>query len=665
MNEVWRRHETLRTTFADIEGRLVQVVAPYEEFHLAVVDLSGLPAQQRDAEVQRQITDQSRRPLDLTRGPLAQVELLRLGNDEHVVLLGMHHIIYDGWSLEVLSRELLTAYLAFSAGLPPQLPELPIQYADFAVWQRERLQGDMLDGLRGYWLEQLDGLPPLELPADRARPAVLTTHAAQCVHPLSSQLSRAIGQLNIQEETTTFMTLLAAFQTLLHRYSGQTDFAVGTPVAGRLLPETENLIGYFVNDLVLRADLSGNPSFRELLGRVRETVLRAFEHQELPFARLVQEMNPRRDPGRHPLIQTELVFQNTPPESHELPGLQMSWLKREAGAHAAELDLSMEAYEHERGIQVSMTYRTDLFDQTAIARMLEQFQAILEEVVAAPDRRLSELAPHLLPPLRVDAHPQIPSIYDSASATAKIPYRAARTFAEQQLAAIWARVLGLDRVGIDDNFFELGGSSLMAVRMMTQARTVLDADLPFTNFFIAPTVAALAKHFETAARAESERSLQVRSAIKDNTSRTFSSTVDSARSLICLRTEGSGSSLFCIHGVGGHIASFGPLARCLTQTRTIYGLQGQGLVAGQPPHDRIEDMAAAYLNEIQEVQTGEPYRLAGWSMGGLIALEAARLLTTAGAEVALVAMFDTDFSADKIPAQDMDQHSVMHGWPLS
>ncbi len=266
-NELLRRHESLRTTFREDEGRPVQVVAPYAPRALSSVDLSGLPAEEREEQTRRYAWSESRRlKMDLSKGPLLRMELLRLGDEEHVVVMGMHHIIYDGWSMNVLGRDLFLAYRAFAAGLPSPLPDLPVQYADFAVWQRERLQGDVLAGLRNYWLKQLEGLPALELPTDRARSAVRAAHGGACKRALPGDLCRAVKQLGRAEGATPFMTLLAALQVLLQRYSGQEDFPIGTPVGGRLRPEMEPLIGYFVNALVLRADLSGDPSFRELLG---------------------------------------------------------------------------------------------------------------------------------------------------------------------------------------------------------------------------------------------------------------------------------------------------------------------------------------------------------------------------------------------------------------
>ncbi len=392
-NEMLRRHESLRTTFAEVGHDLVQVIAPYQPQRLTVVDMSELPAETRKQEVRRYAQAQSQRPIDLAKGPLVRVELVKLGEEEHLLLVGMHHIIFDGWSMALLVREMVTAYLAFSAGLPPPLPELPIQYADYAVWQRQRLQGEVLDRLRNYWLRQLKDLPALELLKDRPRPEARTTHSAVVEHQLSTQLNQAIERLSGEEGATKFMTLLAAYQVLLHHESGQDDFAVSTPVAGRLRPETENLIGCFLNDLVLRADLSGDPSFRQLLGRVRETVLQAFDHQEMPFMRLVGELNPPRDPRRRTLVQTELILHNLPRTSEPSAGLEWREAAGEIEAEGADFDLCMEAGDNEQGLHLRLCYHADLFDERTSVQMLQHFQAVLEAATADPDQRLSQLLP--------------------------------------------------------------------------------------------------------------------------------------------------------------------------------------------------------------------------------------------------------------------------------
>ncbi|RMF36691.1 MAG: non-ribosomal peptide synthetase, partial [Chloroflexi bacterium] len=310
LNEIVRRHESLRTTFRATDGKPVQVIAPTLKLPLPLVDLSGLPKAAREAEVQRLATEEAQRPFDLSRGPLLRVTLLRLGDEEHVALLTMHHIISDGWSMRVLVQELAALYDAFSHGRPSPLPDLPIQYADFALWQREWLQGEVLEEQLAYWKQQLSGSPPvLELPTDRPRPPVQSFRGAHRPFMLPRPLSQAIKALCRREGVTPFMLLLAAFQTLLHRYTGQDDISVGTPIANRNRAEIEGLIGYFANTLVLRTDLSGDPPFRELLKRVREVALGAYAHQDLPFEMLVDALQPERDLSHTPLFQVMFVLQ--------------------------------------------------------------------------------------------------------------------------------------------------------------------------------------------------------------------------------------------------------------------------------------------------------------------------------------------------------------------
>src|SRR5690606_19153335 len=273
--EVVRRHESLRTTFHEIDGRPVQRIQPPAPFALPLTDLSGLPSEQREAEVRRRAAEEARRPFDLEQGPLFRAELLRLADDEHVLVLGMHHIVSDGWSFGVLTRELGALYAAFASGEPSPLAELPVQYADFAAWQRDWLQGSVLQRQLDYWVRQLDGLATLQLPTDRPRPPVQTYNGDLVALTLPTELARALGRRSRQESASLFMTLLAAFKVLLGRYAAQEDIVVGSPIAGRNRAEIEGLIGFFLNSLVLRTDLSGEPSFRELLARVRNVTLDA------------------------------------------------------------------------------------------------------------------------------------------------------------------------------------------------------------------------------------------------------------------------------------------------------------------------------------------------------------------------------------------------------
>ncbi|HSG39079.1 MAG TPA: condensation domain-containing protein, partial [Thermoanaerobaculia bacterium] len=320
LGEIVRRHEALRTVFAAIEGSPVQVIQPAAPFELPVVDLAALP--ESEAAALTLAREEAARPFDLARGPLLRGVLLRLGGEDHVAVLTLHHIASDGWSMGLLVHEVGTLYTAFAEGRPSPLPELPVQYADFAVWQSSWLRGEVLESEVSYWRRQLAGLPPLlPLPYDRPRPTAQSFRGATRPAGLPAGLTRQMQALGRREGATLFMVLLAGFQALLSRYSGQEDLAVGSPVAGRNREEIEGLIGFFVNTLVLRGDLTGEPTLRELLGRTRETALAAHLHQDVPFEKLVQELAPERSLAHSPLFQVMLALQNAPAAPLEIPGL--------------------------------------------------------------------------------------------------------------------------------------------------------------------------------------------------------------------------------------------------------------------------------------------------------------------------------------------------------
>ncbi|MFQ5794192.1 MAG: amino acid adenylation domain-containing protein, partial [Candidatus Bipolaricaulia bacterium] len=389
LNEIVNRHEVLRTTFATVDGQPVQVIALDLILSLPVVDLRELPETEQETELRQLAIEEAQRPFDLARGPLLRLILLQLGEEEYVVLFTMHHIVSDAWSMGIFIREIAVLYQAFSTGRPSPLPELPIQYADFAVWQRERFQDEMLETQLAYWKQQLgDRLPVLELPIDRPRPAIQSHRGAH--HPLAlpKSLTDSLNALSRQEEVTVFMTLLAAFKALLHRYTGQDDIVVGSPIAGHNRAEIEELIGFFINTLVLRTDLSGDPTFRELLGRVREVALGAYTHQDLPFERLVDELQPERDLSLNPLFQVMFQLLNAPMSTLELPDLSLNPL--EIDNEIARFDLALFMIDA-NGLKGWMEYNTDLFDADTIAQMARHFQTLLEGIVADPDQRLSEL----------------------------------------------------------------------------------------------------------------------------------------------------------------------------------------------------------------------------------------------------------------------------------
>jgi amino acid adenylation domain-containing protein len=384
------RHEVLRTNFADVDGVPVQIIAEGWPVALRVTDLSQMSASEREAGVQRLLKEEASRPFNLSSDLMLRATLLKLESEEHILLLVMHHIVSDGWSMGILFGEISALYEAFSTGKPSSLAELPIQYADYAIWQRRWLQGAVLESRLSYWRQQLKDAPHLlELPADRPRLAVQSYRGARQSFLLPKALSEALKTLSRQEAATLFMTLLAAFKTLLHRHTGRDDIVVGSPIAGRSRVETEGLVGFFVNNLVLRTDLAGDPSFREMLGRVRETALGADGHQGLPFEKLVEELQPERALSYNPLFQVMFAFQNFPTQSVKLPGLTASPVKFQNDT--AKFDLTLAMVEKEGKLGGSFEYSTDLFDETTIKRMIGHFQTLLEGVVANPDQRLSDL----------------------------------------------------------------------------------------------------------------------------------------------------------------------------------------------------------------------------------------------------------------------------------
>ena len=460
LDAIIRRHEILRTVFAVVHGRPVQIVMPPPALGLPVLDLRRLPEAEREAVARRLAAEEAQRPFDLARGPLIRAAALRLDEVAHVVLLTTHHIVSDGWSMGVLVREVAALYQAFRAGKPSPLPELPIQYTDVAIWQRQWLQGSGVrgqgSGVRGqgataplpppagggterhandlegaqlpppagggteggrsqesdvdedttqnsklktqnspleeqlaYWRRQLAHLPMLELPADRPRPPAQTFRGARQSLALSERSTEALKALSQREGCTLFMTLLAAFQLLLYRYTDEADVCVGTRVAGRSRIETEGLIGFFVNALVLRTDLSGNPAFRELLGRVRQVTLGAYAHQDIPFEHLVKELQPSRDLGRQPLFQVMFVLQNIPMPALAVPDLALRPLRIDTGTAKYDLDLSL--LEEVGRLTGLLEYNTDLFDAARIERMLGHFQTLIEHIIANPELRIGVL----------------------------------------------------------------------------------------------------------------------------------------------------------------------------------------------------------------------------------------------------------------------------------
>ncbi|MCP4661953.1 MAG: amino acid adenylation domain-containing protein [bacterium] len=389
LGEIVRRHEALRTSFPDVDGRPVQAIAQEPSCDIARVELVHLRESDREAEARSRASEDARRRFDLARGPLLRTRLFALDDEDYLLVVTMHHIVCDGLSTSIFLRELSTLYQAFSAGRPSPLAELPVQYVDFSQWQRQWLRGDVLRKQLDYWKKQLAGpLPDLGIPGDRPRPAVDSHRGSYARPALSRSLSEALSALSRREDVTLFMTLLAAFQTLLLRLSGQEELVVGSPIANRVRPEIEGLIGFFVNTLVLRTDLAGDPGFRELVKRVRETALGAFAHQNLPFERLVAELKPEREYST-PLVQVIFSLQKTVPGELTLPGIEVGSV--DVHTETAKFELALLLEETEQGLGGMLEYATDRFDAATIRRLLGHYRNLLAGLVADPQQRLSEL----------------------------------------------------------------------------------------------------------------------------------------------------------------------------------------------------------------------------------------------------------------------------------
>ncbi len=377
LNEIVQRHESLRTTFSTLNNLPIQVIHPNLTLSIPVTNLENLDFSQRQVEAMHLANLEARQPFDLSKGPLLRVSLLRLAEHEHLFLLTMHHIISDGWSMGVFIHEMASRYEGYITGKPARLAELPIQYGDFSHWQREWLQGEILDKQLDYWLKQFS-VPQniLELPTDHQRPAVLSSHGAAYSFSIPKTVTDSLRKLSQQNNATLFMTLLAAFQVLLYRYTGVEDLTVGTPIANRSRPELENLIGIFINTLALRTDLSGEPTFKELLARTREAALGAYAHQDVPFEVIVEKLQVERDLSHNPLFQVMLILQNAPQQTIRLSGMTLETLEVHSGT--STFDLTLTLTEIPDGLHASIEYNSDLFGQSTIERMFANWQSDLK-----------------------------------------------------------------------------------------------------------------------------------------------------------------------------------------------------------------------------------------------------------------------------------------------
>lgn len=616
LQEIILRHESLRTRFFVSGGAPVQDILPDLEFKIQFINLCHLPAEQREQNISTLATSEANHPFDLNQAPLMRATLLKLEGQEHVFLLTLHHIIFDGWSEGILLGEISAFYRGLTAQQAAVLPPLMVHYPDYSNWQRCWLQGELQETLLNYWGKQLDAAPyVLRLPVRPDSVSSPCKRSRRQLLQLSPVLSQQLQEICKQEGKTLFVFMLTAFQVLLSQYTGQIDVRVCTAVANRNRKELTNLIGYFANLLVIRSHLSSELNFQDALDRVHRSVTGAFAHQDLPIQCLAQK------PGFEQIAFAQVLFilQNTPSSLLQLDGVKVERLEIDTET-TADFDLFLAITNRSEGLQCKLTYNSDLFEAAQGRQLLAHYQQLLEQIVMDTRQPLGTLCPLSdmeQQQLHVDHnYPLEPSKSAQRPISKTVQGRRnPNDPIELRLLTLWKEVLGQTSIGVTDNFFELGGGSLRALNLFNLIEKVFNRKLPLSALLQAPTIEQLAI------------------LIKQEQTQPW-------QSLVPIQTNGSQLPLFCIHGKGANILVFKALADLLRPDQPLFGLQQVRVLQGQQV-EGIEDMAARYIDEIRTVQPQGPYRLAGFSLGGVIAFEIAQQLQLDGEEISFVGLFDT------------------------
>jgi thioesterase domain-containing protein/acyl carrier protein len=626
--ELMQRHEILRTRFETNAGYPLQIVTADSAIEIPVIDLTGVSVTDRPWEAHRIGIEEAQFPFDLATCPLLRMKLIRLDTDEHLLLCVMHHIVCDGWSLEIFVRELAALYHQHSGGPSASLADLPIQYGDYAQWQRKWVVGDLLADQTRYWKQALAGAPPfLDLLTDRSRPSEQTSDGASQVISIPRELVSSLADFGHARRSTLFMVMLAAYKALLHVHGGIKDILVGIPVAGRSRIELEDLIGFFVNTLVLRTDLSGDPDFNDLLLRVREVALDAFAHADLPFEKLVEELNPQRTLSYSPVIQVMFSASRVrkPPDFGNLSASPYVFSNNKS-----LFDLSVEFIEDtEDRWWFRVEYDTALFDYARIAKMLKDYLLLLETVAVRPHMRLSNLTSLLKTGDSTVNGANMGGGYPQASRAAA-PRRETSGFRsknkceprdalEQILVRVWERVLGIPEIGTRDNFFDLGGHSLLAAQLVSETEKAIGRSIPVSTLFRGSTI----ESFADILRSGNEWSPDP---------------------LVMEINRGAhGFPLFAVVESGMDALGYGLMARHLDTARPFYKLQAHAPVSFIVPLTTAELRATArqYVSALRTIQPKGPYFLIGMCIGAHIAEQMVLELEARGHEVGLFAIIDT------------------------
>jgi thioesterase domain-containing protein/acyl carrier protein len=613
LNTIWQRHEALRTSFQEVEGKPVQLIAPAKTLTIPIIELQGLPENERNSKIEYLVKEEARCPFNFSRDSLFRSSLLKLGEREHILLLTFHHIVFDASSDLVLFRELSALYEAFCAGQPSPLPELLIQYSDFAIWQKQWLKGDFLDLLLNYWQEKLNGLETQQLPIDYLASRQNRKGSGGQSLLLLPSLVEQVNALTKEEGVTPFITFLSVFKVLLYYYLNREDIFVCTPTANRNRSEIQKQIGYFSNLLIQRTDLSGNPSFQEILARVRKGSSGAYAHQDLPIQLLVSELNL----VNVSLSQILFGLDDFVERPNKLGNLNLKFLEEQRGT---EFDWFLSLQPEEGTLKAVWKYNRELFEDSTIIQLLEHYQTVLERIVADPEQPISELLPlsetqkqEIL--VKLEQSRQL-SVQQNKPQNQK-NYRKPRNNLEQKLAEIWQQVLGIEKISITDNFFELGGKSLLAIRLINQIEEQLALKLPFSTLVKAPTIEELAQIIS-----------------QDEVSSPWTP-------IVALQSQGSKTPLFFLPPAACTAMHFAQVAPYFAPEYPIYALEQLGLDGQQEPHQTVEEMASYYIEQIQTIQPNGPYFLLGRCMGGIVAFEMALQLQAKGEKIALLGIIDT------------------------
>ncbi len=632
LNAVIQRHESLRTHFEEDDGELLQIVSPQLKLNINFIDISHLPAERIREEADRLGSIEANRTFKLSVEPLMRAELLRLGHDNHFFHFTVHHALFDGMSMAIFGKELAEFYQAFFENRAPRLEPLAIQYGDYSVWQKEFLQSAKIHGQIDYWKHKLKGMTEVALPTDFPRPAVKSWKGEITSILLPKQLSEKLQSIAAQKGATLFHVHLAAFMLLLRRYSGNPDVAVGAPVFGRNSSDVEPLIGVFINTLILRADLSGNPTFSDYLAQIRAMSLEAFDNHDRPFERLVHELRPPRDPSRNPLFQINFNHHRSFTMTEHFGGVDFTTVPSRSGGSI--FDLHIFFVERDEGWRASLDYCTDLFTRKTMDRMLGNVLALLKDIAAHPEKHIEEY--EVLMPFekeRVLTCAPVPQTKVITAESVVVPDNSTVS----RLTVIWQDLLGVSNIGPDDDFFDLGGHSLMTLRMFSRIHKELGKSLPLAALLENPTIAKLTRQIDpdiTAPEAKTNA---------PPVAKPLPNSAENSKSHIITLNEGKGETpLFCIHGGDGGVIFYRDLAAMLPAEIPFHAIESLELAnSGTIAQCSVEEVAGSYLVDILRVQPSGPIRLAGYSYGGVVAHEIACLLTYMGHNVEFLGMFDT------------------------